>query len=227
MFLSRHAEMLEIEGPQGKCCPVLFHGDGDWALVDTGFPLQYDLIMGAMEKAGFVPGRLRAILLTHQDLDHIGNVRELIASNPGVQVLAHKDEAPYLDGRKTPVKLAKMAQDNPFYQNFKAGFENRRFSVDQELSDEEFLPFFGGIQVLHTPGHTPGHACFYLRADKVLVAGDALNVENGALKGPNPIHTLDMELAGQSLQKLAHYEIQAIATYHGGKYDGGLEGLGR
>lgn len=225
MYVSSHVEMLEIEGQQGKCYPVLLHGNGDLMLVDTGFPMQYPLILQAIEAAGFDPGALGAILLTHQDLDHIGNVREFLASNPSIKVMAHGDEIPYVDGRKTPIKLAAMPQDHPFYANFKAGFDNRRFPIQQALWDGEALPFFGGIQVIHTPGHTPGHICLFLRADHTLIAGDALNVKDGALAGPDPAHAQDIILANRSIQKLKDWDIQRIVTYHGGMLQGGMAGL--
>ena len=91
-----------------------------------------------------------------------------------------------------------------------------RLNVTKTVEDGETLDYCGGIEVIHTPGHTPGHACFYLRRYKTLVAGDAMNVMDGKLVGPNPIFTLDMKQGIESLKKLLNYDIETVICYHGG-----------
>ena len=90
--------------------------------------------------------------------------------------------------------------------------------VDETVNEEVELPYFGGIRIIHTPGHTPGHIVLYLKQNKILIAGDMLNIIDGELVGPNPQHTLDMDSAIKSLQKLTQYDIEKIITYHGGLY---------
>jgi glyoxylase-like metal-dependent hydrolase (beta-lactamase superfamily II) len=55
---------------------------------------------------------------------------------------------------------------------------------------------------------------------KVLIAGDALNIEEGRLIGPRPQFTADMDSALRSLKKLARYDIESVICYHGGLYSG-------
>jgi glyoxylase-like metal-dependent hydrolase (beta-lactamase superfamily II) len=88
--------------------------------------------------------------------------------------------------------------------------------VDEHLEDGERLDIAGGIRVIFTPGHTPGHLSLYLERSKVLIAGDALRAERGSLNGPNPAMTLEMRTALQSLRTLADLEIDTIVCYHGG-----------
>jgi glyoxylase-like metal-dependent hydrolase (beta-lactamase superfamily II) len=88
--------------------------------------------------------------------------------------------------------------------------------VDEHLEDGERLDIAGGIRVIFTPGHTPGHLSLYLERSKVLIAGDALRAERGSLTGPNPSMTLEMGTALQSLRRLAGLEIDTILCYHGG-----------
>jgi glyoxylase-like metal-dependent hydrolase (beta-lactamase superfamily II) len=80
------------------------------------------------------------------------------------------------------------------------------------------LPYCGGMTVIFTPGHTPGHICLYLNQSKILVSGDALVVADGELRGPNPQATYDMDTALKSLKKLARYDIETVVCYHGGVY---------
>lgn len=73
------------------------------------------------------------------------------------------------------------------------------------------------MEVIHTPGHTPGHLCLYFPNEKVLLAGDALRVVDGQLEGPGPQVTPDMPTALRSLEKLPS-DVQWILCYHGGLF---------
>jgi glyoxylase-like metal-dependent hydrolase (beta-lactamase superfamily II) len=88
--------------------------------------------------------------------------------------------------------------------------------VDEHLEDGACLELAGGIRVIFTPGHTPGHLSLYLERPKVLVAGDALTAEGGQLNGPNPPLTLDVDEALQSVRRLADLDVNTIVCYHGG-----------
>ena len=84
------------------------------------------------------------------------------------------------------------------------------------LQGGEVLPFHGGIEVIATPGHTPGHVCYFVTSLGLLISGDALRVENGELTGPSPGATPDMPAAIESLKNLLRYPIRSVICYHGG-----------
>jgi len=88
--------------------------------------------------------------------------------------------------------------------------------VDEQVENGSRLDLAGGTQVIFTPGHTPGHISLYLEGSKVLVAGDALTADRGYLNGPNPLATLDMRTAMQSVKRLAYLDVDTIVCYHGG-----------
>lgn len=88
--------------------------------------------------------------------------------------------------------------------------------VNKTLEDHQELPYFGGIRVIFTPGHTPGHISLYLKQSKVLVAGDAMVCSEGSLRGPVEQTTLDMNMALRSLEKLLRFDIGSVICYHGG-----------
>jgi glyoxylase-like metal-dependent hydrolase (beta-lactamase superfamily II) len=95
--------------------------------------------------------------------------------------------------------------------------------IDTVLTDGQELPFCGGISVIHTPGHTPGHISLYLRKSRTLIAADALESIHGKLQGPNPHNTPDMITAVQSLKRLLRFPIDRIICYHGGLCDENAE----
>ncbi len=213
MKLSDGIEVLEIPaaimGKQQIIYPTLIWDDQTVLLVDTGFPGQSTQIREAAEGAGAQWSRLNTVILTHQDIDHIGNLASIQRELPGqVRVLAAEAEKPYIQGDLTPVKLAQLEANLPilpegtkaFYQKLKTVFEDCRVQVDQTLNDGDELAYGGGITVIATPGHTPGHICLYLHKCKTLVAGDALAVENGALTLAPASTNLDENLCRESLK---------------------------
>ena len=224
MRIADNVEMLEISG-MGSVINLTLTWDSDsLVLMDTGFPGQTDAIVQSIAAAGFAAERITHIIITHQDMDHIGCVTDLMKLAPSAQVMAHVDEAPYIDGRKTPIKLAAMLEnyDNlpddrkAWCDRMKEGFANRKITATRTLSDGDVLPICGGIEVIHTPGHTPGHICLFLRESGVLVSGDAVNIEDGEPTGPNPQHTFDMERGLLSMEKAMNYPVKAMVAYHGG-----------
>lgn len=70
-------------------------------LVDAGAPGQAEAIVAAMADAGVGMSGLRRIVLTHQDLDHVGSLAAL-ARVTGARVLAHELKAPFIDGTQLP-----------------------------------------------------------------------------------------------------------------------------
>ena len=88
--------------------------------------------------------------------------------------------------------------------------------VDQQLHDGERLDLAGGMRVIATPGHTPGHMCLYHEPSRTLIAADALTAQGGTLNGPNQGATLDLAQAARSIAKLAALDIATIVCYHGG-----------
>jgi glyoxylase-like metal-dependent hydrolase (beta-lactamase superfamily II) len=209
-------KMLEIRSERGTTRPVLILDGECQILVDTSIPLQADAVLLAVRAAGGDPARLAKILLTHQDLDHMGSVKDILARCPRIEVLCHEDEAPYIRGDLPPVKLQALPEDH----ELRLAYARRVIPVGRTLKDGDRLGDCGGILAIHTPGHTPGHLCLYVEQARTLIAGDALNMQDGALTGPNPVYTQDMALAHRSLGKLLDLDIERVLTFHGGEFRG-------
>ncbi|KKX55294.1 MBL fold metallo-hydrolase [Brevibacillus borstelensis] len=212
--------------------PTLIWDDEAAVLIDTGMPGSWERIRTAMLEAGVSPAILKAVILTHQDFDHIGSVPEIIAEAEQAKVYAHKLDQPYIEGtlpliKTSPEAMAPLLEMLPEEERQKAidFFGNPpKAKVDHTLDDGDELPYGGGIRVIHTPGHTDGHISLYLVQSKTLVAGDALICVNGTLQGPVARTTLDMEEARRSLAKLLDYEIESVICYHGGRSDQNVKG---
>jgi glyoxylase-like metal-dependent hydrolase (beta-lactamase superfamily II) len=72
-----------------------------------------------------------------------------------------------------------------------------------------------GLQIIATPGHTPGHICVYDPVGSLVVLGDAMVNRDSNLSGPNPQYTADMDQAHQSVKKLAKLTFNKAFFGHG------------
>ncbi|ADM69140.1 putative metallo-hydrolase YflN [Paenibacillus polymyxa E681] len=203
--------------------PVLLKDEDGLTLIDTGMLGQLEPLRKAISDVGEDISRVKRIILTHQDIDHIGNVHALLDLLPNTALLAHKDDVPYMTGERPFVKLTseRIKQMDTVLKQQAEDMIRRlpdlRFA--HILEDGEHLPYGGGIQIIHTPGHTPGHISLYVPAQKLLLAADELLVVEGELVGPAESATPDMPLALKSLEKLTVLDIEKVICYHGGYYD--------
>ena len=235
MISTKGTEVLElpalIMGTETSIYPTLIWDNETAILVDAGFPGQISHIRQAVIKAGVLFEKIDKIIITHHDRDHIGSLRTILTELPQkASVFAHKEERPYLEGRILPFKASLAeAPDSPYPPKMKALFQSQKLdyldftvNVDKILEDGETLPFCGGITVIHTPGHTPGHICLYLSQSKTLIAGDALFVEDNKLCMPPKLASLDPSFAVKSLDKLVGHDIETVICYHGGVWRGSV-----
>ncbi len=229
MRVAPGVEMLELsailmKGP-GVLYPTLVWDRENVVLVDAGLPGMARQLREAMEQAGVREQKLTAIIVTHHDLDHIGSLGELQKSAPQhIEILAHREEAPYVEGERWPIKMSpEMMATLPEEQRHRMlamvqKLREQKIRVDRALEDGQVLPYCGGMQVIHTPGHTPGHICLYLPASKTLIAGDSLFVEAGKLAPAPAFINADTPLALRSLRKLTSHDVANVIAYHGGLF---------
>jgi glyoxylase-like metal-dependent hydrolase (beta-lactamase superfamily II) len=225
-------EMIEISmnlmGGESIICPTLIWDDDTVILIDAGTTGSLSEIKKAMKDAGVPFERLDKIVVTHQDIDHIGGIKDILEELPEVKVLAHEEDKPYIQGEKKLVRLNSIIMgrisalpEEERKRNLDL-FENTHAPVDITLADGEELADCGGIVIIHTPGHTPGHICLYHKPSKTLIVGDTMRVFGGQLIGPQgqPLNEKDMKKAINSLKKFEKYDIENIIAYHGGLFNG-------
>ncbi|MFK4423740.1 MULTISPECIES: MBL fold metallo-hydrolase [Bacillus] len=210
MKIAKGVEMLHLEFQEYIIHPILLWDDEMAVLIDAGFPGQIEDIRIEMGKVGVSFDKLKAVILTHQDIDHIGSLPELLQNcGSNIKVYAHDLDKPYIEGELPLLKDAQV-------QNPPKG------KVDDTLVDGQELPYCGGILIIHTPGHTPGHISLYLRQSKTLIAGDSMYSVNGILGGIHAPTTLDIKEAQNSLKKYLNLEIDSVVCYHGGVSKGNI-----
>ncbi|CAM3244302.1 Metallo-beta-lactamase domain-containing protein [Deinococcus saxicola] len=209
-------------GPSILNAAVILDSQAGHTLVDTGMPGMEGAIETALAEVGATLKDIKQVIITHHDLDHIGSLEAVKAS--GAQVLASARETSFIQGEEWPEKMPPQEQvaalladpQTPPQMRARLSLPRVAVKVDRALSDGEVLPLAGGVRVVMTPGHTPGHLSLYLERTKTLITGDALTSDAGQLRPPGERATPDMQTAGQSVNKMAGLDVQTIMTYHGG-----------
>ena len=143
-------------GPlQENCFLARADGAATCIVVDPGD--EADRILGEVEQLG---ATVEAILLTHTHFDHVGAVAEL-ARRTGAPVTCPKLEVPIL------------ADINAYVFPGFGPFES--YDADAAVEGGETLTLAGlEIEVVFTPGHSPGHVTYAIPSEGVLVSGDVL-----------------------------------------------------
>ncbi|MEE6450945.1 MBL fold metallo-hydrolase [Gottfriedia acidiceleris] len=240
MLSNSKIQMLSITmnsgGMTNTIHPTLIWDDADVVLIDTGYPGQLNEFRNCFEQVGVPLEKLNKILITHQDIDHIGSLSEIVEESTNkIEVYASEVEKPYIQGDKllikiTPEKIEKAVASLPsdITDEFRKAFKNRlenppNGNVDQIVIPGNDLAICGGITVIDTAGHTPGHVSFYHKESKTLIAGDALIIENGQLNPSNPQYTFEIEQSLKSIEALLSLDIEKVICYHGGLFEGNVQ----
>jgi glyoxylase-like metal-dependent hydrolase (beta-lactamase superfamily II) len=90
--------------------------------------------------------------------------------------------------------------------------------VGETFVDGQIVPFAGGIEIVHTPGHSPGHAAYLHRESNVLITGDSIFNVLG-LRWSIKSFCTDFRMSKQTAVRLAELEYSVAAFTHGAHLD--------
>jgi glyoxylase-like metal-dependent hydrolase (beta-lactamase superfamily II) len=188
-------------------------------LIDTGLFGEVGRLRRRLDEIGLDWRDIKAILLTHGHLDHAGNLARL-KELTGAPVLAHPLEQLHIDGR-FPYRGASRVCG--WMEGIgRAAFRYRPVAIDQPLADGMELPYWGGLEVVHLPGHTDGHCGFYSRRFSLLFSGDLFASYWFSTHLPPVFLNSHPELIPASLRKVKTLCPRLIIPNHYDGFDGAL-----
>jgi len=200
MIIKENIWMLKASSAMGQRpgfhCYLIKDAQG-LTLIDSSLPGRGDDILREIKQIGFQASDLKRILLTHGDMDHIGNA-PMLQKATGCKVYASEEEVLLITGQ---MRRAEMKEK--LFQS--SGFIPPEMSVLPEELEE--------YQIIPSPGHTTGHVCYLYQ--KVLFAGDCCTTESGTLEGPDPKFTENLVLAEKSYRQVLKYAFDWICPGHG------------
>lgn len=157
-------------------------------LIDTGILGQTRQLQYALDRHDMAWTDIQAILLTHGHLDHTVNVGAW-RQRTGAPVYAHAEDAPYLAGHGQGAGWSRVGDHMEAFCRPIVRYQPQ--TIDHELQDGERLPFWGGLEVVHLPGHTPGHCGFWQPERGILFNGDLAAMDWGHFHPSPGIFTAD------------------------------------
>ena len=159
------------------------------AVVDTGWSTDdaWNVLGAGLRTAGFDIGDVRLALITHIHPDHYGLAGRLRAVS-GARVALHPADAELLPARygigiDTLIQnMRALMRECGVPEDVREELSGASMGIrefvelaqpDVLLEDGARMPMPGwDLVALHTPGHSPGHVCFYERTHRLLVSGD-------------------------------------------------------
>ena len=147
---------LSLGSLQTNCYMLTCSATGKTAVIDPAWDGR--LLAAKAEEEGWA---IDQIWLTHSHFDHVGGLAEL-KEQCGAPIYIHPEAIPMLENAVLAGRMWQITVPEPP-------------PADKMLEDGQIL-YLGDLQleVLYTPGHAPGHVCFYLASEGVLFDGDVL-----------------------------------------------------
>ena len=199
-------------------CYLIADADG-LVLIDAGMRADERHILHAIDASGHALRDLRLILITHADGDHVGCAARMQAAaraaGGAARLCVPAGEAASLAAGKQSRELRAQGLLKVALRLVASLFAFKPLAFDATLADGELLPVLGGLQVLNTPGHTPGHCSFYAGGSGLLFAGDAFKNMGGQLRLSEGFNTWDERAALHSAVRLSALEPAVMCMGHG------------
>jgi glyoxylase-like metal-dependent hydrolase (beta-lactamase superfamily II) len=194
---------------------ILVDADG-LTIIDTGLPRSETKILAYVASLGKSARDVRRIILTHSDLDHVGGLAALQKST-GARTYASQMEANAIAAGKPSreIKRARFSLQSLMFALVRPFFKATPFRVDETLTDGQILPVLGGLLVIDTAGHTPGHISLFAPAAGILFCGDSMVSEASGLHGSRAGLTWNEAKARESERKQSALGARIVCSGHG------------
>ncbi len=221
---------------------VYLVGKNSVTLIDAApkFPGSFEYIKEQIHLAGLDIGKIDRILLTHGHVDHFGlvvRIREEVGHPvpcyihtedlSKVTAETYRSDMSSKDGESLMASVDMPLEQVKKIETRFTMFDYLCDTIDDAIPMEDGDIFHGDdyeLEVIHTPGHTPGSCCFYETGQKILFSGDHVlqhitpnpiyQIRKDNLRDPN---YLSLKSYQQSLDRVSALEVNEVLPGHGEK----------
>jgi len=210
----------------------LLRGKSGWVIIDTGlnFPCSTEIWQSAFKNMGLKYVDIEGIYVTHYHPDHYG-ASGWLQELTGAPVFMHRTESVFVDqmwkkGRVNIPVVGELFKENGMPPNLVSEVLDNIVSVFNYIQPHPSLSLLSGgekvdmggrtFDIIHTPGHSDGHICFFCESDGLLISGDHLlpqissNIGLWPASHPNPL-----ELFLSSLEAIGRLPVELVLPAHG------------
>lgn len=186
-------------------------------LFDTLYDDDANVVLAALAELGKTPAQLTSIVLTHAHKSHLGGLAALKKAT-GATVYSHEWEEPIIAGRREAQRVSiwpKKPLEVYYLQLGLALGKGKHVPcvVDRPLKEGDRV---GPLEVVASPGHTPGSLSFHWRERKTLIVGDVIVTWPRLEAGWQGL-TLDQKENLRSIAKLSEAsDVEIVCSGHGG-----------
>jgi glyoxylase-like metal-dependent hydrolase (beta-lactamase superfamily II) len=203
---------------------VLDAGD-ELIVIDTLFTTHARPILAQVDAIGRSVRDVKHIIMTHAHRSHLGGLAKL-AELSGAPVYAHEWRSDIVAGQRAAQSVSWLPhspiQSYPFQLGNNLNISKHRArEVDHFIHEGDPI---GPLQVVHAPGHSPGHLAFWWEEKKALFVGDAVVTWprfelgwRGFLLNPTQHRA--------SVRRLAEFDTEIMCTGHGDPLISGAAGM--
>lgn len=194
---------------------ILVDADG-LTVIDAGLPRSEKKILAYINSLGKSAQDIKRIIITHADLDHFGGLASLQKAS-GARTYASQLEADAMAKGESSreIKPAGFSLRRILFSLLSPFIKATPFQVHEIIAEGQTLPALGGLHVVETSGHTPGHISLFAPSVGVLFCGDSMVSEAKGLLGSRPGITWNEAKARESERKQAGLGAHIVCSGHG------------
>jgi glyoxylase-like metal-dependent hydrolase (beta-lactamase superfamily II) len=220
------------DNPLGNLNCYLIEGKSGWLMVDTGWytPDAFSSLEAGLKSLGLILTDIATIIVTHVHPDHFGLAGRIKHLSPKTELLTHRWESDLIESRyikfsELQDKMAAFLQRHGVPQTGLSALRSAsmpalRFVMvtlpDRVLYGGEIITAgIYDLEVIWTPGHSPGHICLYEPQNQLLFSGDHIlpktspNVSYHVQSGDNPLGDYT-----NALSKLQNLPVTKVLPAH-------------
>jgi glyoxylase-like metal-dependent hydrolase (beta-lactamase superfamily II) len=199
----------------GRVHAFILDDNGSLTLIDALFDSDAARIIAAIRQIGRSVADLKNIIATHAHRSHIGGIAALKALS-GATVWAHEFESDIIAGERGAQGVTAWPRKPYKVYHIQLGLflgvdGHRPVEVDRFVREGDHI---GPVEVIHMPGHSPGHLGFYWKERSVVFAGDALATWPYLSLGWDGL-TLNIPQHRRTLHKIDDLRADVVAVGHG------------